>query len=36
LRAARKGATFAASGGQFSGCAMGREMQLGVTGAEQE
>ena len=28
LIAARKGATFAASGGHVSGCAMGREMQL--------
>jgi hypothetical protein len=28
LRAARKGATFAATGGRVNGCAIGREMEL--------
>jgi len=32
LRAAAAGATFAARGGQFTSCAMDREMQLGVVG----
>jgi hypothetical protein len=31
--AAGKGASCAAGGGQLSGCAMGREMQLGRAGA---
>jgi len=35
LRAAAEGATFAARGGQFTGCVMEREMQLGVVGTGQ-
>jgi hypothetical protein len=34
LRALRKGATFAARGGQFSGWAMGRGMQPLAAGAD--